>query len=89
MKMCRRLARELVAIMDELAAPHLEQENPMRTEPEQALALECLRLATNGFSEFPEATVERAKLYYEFVTGDPEQSARQTINAALDKAGVK
>lgn len=86
MKMCRRLARELVAIMDELAASHLEQENPMRTEPEQALALECLKLAIGNVSAMPQLDpVAEAHRFYAFVTGADRAAAANAAKAAIDE----
>lgn len=52
------------------------------------IRLECLRLANAGYSEFPEDAVKRARAYYDFLMGKSDQTPRQIIDAALDKAGI-
>ncbi|MCB4862977.1 hypothetical protein K7W03_25680 [Sphingobium sp. PNB] len=52
------------------------------------IRLECLRLANAGFGERPEDIVARARAYHVFLTGKSDQTPRQIIDAALDKAGV-
>lgn len=57
----------------------------MRTPDERAIALECLDLANSPELD-DESVVDRARVFYAFVTG---QSPRESIEAALDMAGVK
>lgn len=66
--------------------PLPQQENTMRTEPEQALALECLRLAISA----PAATlggdlVADAERFYAFVTGADRSAAADVAKAAIDE----
>lgn len=61
----------------------------MLTQAHEDLRLECLRLASSGFNEFPGDTVKRAQAYFDFVTGKSDQSPRQVIEAALDKLEAK
>lgn len=56
-----------------------------RTPEERDLALECLKLAhSDMFDE--QSIVRRAEAFYAFTTG---QTPRETIDTALDRAGVK
>lgn len=57
----------------------------MRTPEERKLALQCLALANLPDLD-DECVVDRARAFYAFVTG---QSPRESIEAALDMAGVK
>lgn len=56
-----------------------------RTFEETEVALRCLELANSEMLANAQV-VERAEAFYAFATG---QTPRETINAALDRAGVK
>lgn len=63
-----------------------QKDTPMRNEFCAQMALECLRFANNdGLSS--EDVVARATAYLGFVLG--EQSPRDQVIAAMDKAGVR
>ena len=55
----------------------------MRSEPDRALALDCLKLADcNGASaECAKSVVERAARYYDFVTGSDTDDAKAMLEA--------
>jgi hypothetical protein len=70
-----------------LGNPSVRLENSIPTPEEQEMRFRCLQLA-HGHEWAPMDVVSRAKDYYAFVTGQPAQTPRQMINAALDKANV-
>lgn len=63
-----------------------ERTTNMRSEQEISIALDCLKIAAEGLHG-ADNIVEGAGKFYAFVTGT--QTQRDTINAALDAAGVK
>lgn len=62
---------------------NLKQEFPMLSDPDQEMRLECLRLAVQ--MQLP----DMAREFYAFVTGASDQTPREQIDAALDKANVR
>src|SRR5690606_20524897 len=67
----------------ERVLPHSRKDTAMRSEREQEIALECLKLASNAFPASLDETVKRAERYLAFVTGAGSDFTRVDIQSAI------